>query len=734
MTSTPNGRPNLDPSPLTRTREPEPSHPDPHQVCGDGVRTTAEACDDNNTASGDGCSALCAVEVGFACVSSAAAVGGSGIGGLDTCASVCGDGRRILWGPTPEACEDNNTLDGDGCSAGCAVEPGYACSGGSFSGIDTCVTVCGDGLRAGGEVCDDGNQLALDGCSADCATIEGGYTCAGGSATSPDVCTPCAASCETCSGPTAEECVSCASTHPFFVSATNSCVADCKPLGMYADGSSSCAACDVACGTCSGPLASECLSCTNAATPFVSSGECVAECGNGTFVELSGASAACVPCHASCAECSGPSSTSCTSCPATATPYYDAGACVASCPAGRVAEGSSCVACDASCASCTDASATGCASCPAGGVHNASTGRCEYQCALGQYADSGTTCAACDAGCATCSGGAASCTSCAGATPALHAASCVASCPDGTYADTRLHCQDCDASCGTCTAATASDCASCDAGGATPYKHGTTCVSSCPSAHYAAGGVCRACDDGCAECDGPSAAECTACPSQAPKLFNGTCLAVCPADHFAASATSCGACDATCATCSGATAADCLTCHAPKPHLVGGACTCMAGYQASSDACTQIDECATDAHNCFGGAAYCTDLAGSFSCACPAGYTGDGVSCSDVDECAAGTALCSPQATCANAPPSPAAPLGYTCTCNTTGYWGDGFFCGDVDECTLEAALPTTSPHTCHPTARCINLDGAFECACASGYRAYYGVSGYHNETVASRL
>ena len=58
----------------------------------------------------------------------------------------------------------------------------------------------------------------------------------------------------------------------------------------------------------------------------------------------------------------------------------------------------------------------------------------------------------------------------------------------------------------------------------------------------------------------------------------------------------------------------------------------------------------------------------------------------------------------------------------------------DVDECTLETALPTTSPHTCHPTARCINLDGAFECACASGYRAYYGVSGYHNETVARRL
>lgn len=170
------------------------------------------------------------------------------------------------------------------------------------------------------------------------------------------------------------------------------------------------------------------------------------------------------------------------------------------------------------------------------------------------------------------------------------------------------------------------------------------------------------------------------------------------------------------------------------PHLEGGACACMAGYEATSDACTQVDECATGTHDCFGGAAHCTDLAGSFSCTCPKGYTGDGVSCVDLDECTAGTALCSAHATCANAPPSPAAPLGYMCTCNTTGYWGDGFFCGDVDECTLEAALPTASPHGCHPTARCINLDGAFDCACASGYRAYYGVSGYHNEMVAWRL
>ncbi len=41
--------------------------PIPAGTCGDGVITWDEACDDGNTAAGDGCSATCAVEGGFAC-------------------------------------------------------------------------------------------------------------------------------------------------------------------------------------------------------------------------------------------------------------------------------------------------------------------------------------------------------------------------------------------------------------------------------------------------------------------------------------------------------------------------------------------------------------------------------------------------------------------------------------------------------------------------------------------
>jgi len=67
--------------------------------CGDGVVDGGEACDDGNTASCDGCSAHCTVEVGLTC--------GDGV----TAPAGCG-----------ETCDDGNGIVGDGCSAACALE------------------------------------------------------------------------------------------------------------------------------------------------------------------------------------------------------------------------------------------------------------------------------------------------------------------------------------------------------------------------------------------------------------------------------------------------------------------------------------------------------------------------------------------------------------------------------------------------------------------------------------
>ena len=97
--------------------------PPPPADCGNGTLDPGEACDDGNTASGDGCDAQCALE------------------------TDCGNGA--LEGI--EECDDGNTASGDGCDAQCALE-----------------TDCGNGALEGVEECDDGNTAPADGCSPQC--------------------------------------------------------------------------------------------------------------------------------------------------------------------------------------------------------------------------------------------------------------------------------------------------------------------------------------------------------------------------------------------------------------------------------------------------------------------------------------------------------------------------------------------------------------------------------------
>jgi fibro-slime domain-containing protein len=123
-------------------------------LCGDGIVTANETCDDGNTNSGDGCSATCKVEIGYSCS-----------GQPSVCThTTCGNGK-VEGG---EGCDDGNTMPFDGCSEDCQIEPD--CSGAS------CTSPCGDGIIMGNKQCDDGNQASGDGCSKDCK-VEAGFTC-----------------------------------------------------------------------------------------------------------------------------------------------------------------------------------------------------------------------------------------------------------------------------------------------------------------------------------------------------------------------------------------------------------------------------------------------------------------------------------------------------------------------------------------------------------------------------
>lgn len=93
--------------------------------CGDGTLTAPEACDDGNLVDGDGCRSDCTVE-------------------------RCGDQRidRV------EGCDDGNSVDTDACRNNCKLPR------------------CGDAVISVDETCDDGNADGGDGCSADCKKIE----------------------------------------------------------------------------------------------------------------------------------------------------------------------------------------------------------------------------------------------------------------------------------------------------------------------------------------------------------------------------------------------------------------------------------------------------------------------------------------------------------------------------------------------------------------------------------
>jgi fibro-slime domain-containing protein len=131
-------------------------------VCGDGIITyPTEACDDANTVSGDGCNANCtAIEFGWLCPT-------PGVACVNTV--ICGDGA-VLGG---ETCDDGNTTYFDGCSGTCTLEPGWICP---VAGVACLAAQCGDGYRVGAEACDDHNAVNGDGCSSTCQ-LEPGFKC-----------------------------------------------------------------------------------------------------------------------------------------------------------------------------------------------------------------------------------------------------------------------------------------------------------------------------------------------------------------------------------------------------------------------------------------------------------------------------------------------------------------------------------------------------------------------------
>ena len=112
----------------------------PLPVCGDGVVSDNEECDDLNAISGDGCSAVCKLEGWAPC---------------DGCVRTVVCGNAVL--EVSERCDDGNITDGDGCSVKCSIEPGFYCPVPGKACLPLGVPpTCGNGTVDPGETCDYG--------------------------------------------------------------------------------------------------------------------------------------------------------------------------------------------------------------------------------------------------------------------------------------------------------------------------------------------------------------------------------------------------------------------------------------------------------------------------------------------------------------------------------------------------------------------------------------------------
>ena len=164
-------------------------------VCGDGVVSGSEVCDDGNTITETSCpygTRNCSV-----CNATCTAV-------LNLTGDFCGDGRVTA----SEACDDGNTVTETSCPYGtrnCTV-----CNANCSATLNLTGDYCGDGRVTASEVCDDGNEVTetscpygvanCSACNASCTTklnLQGDY-CGDGIVNGPEECdgTPdCSASC-----------------------------------------------------------------------------------------------------------------------------------------------------------------------------------------------------------------------------------------------------------------------------------------------------------------------------------------------------------------------------------------------------------------------------------------------------------------------------------------------------------------------------------------------------------
>ncbi|EWS75787.1 zinc finger lsd1 subclass family protein (macronuclear) [Tetrahymena thermophila SB210] len=405
--------------------------------------------------------------------------------------------------------------------------------------------------------------------------------------TANQTCSLCDSSCNTCSGPSNINCLSCTGNTYLY---QNQCILNC-PSNYYGNNQNKqCTQCDPTCYLCNGGANNNCLSCQNGRYLDQTLKQCVLNCNSNQFSDVY--SGQCWQCHSSCQTCNGPLISNCKSC--TSGLFLQDNQCKPTCDGSYFGDviTNTCQPCFNSCKTCDGPNNNNCLSCLAPSLFfQQSSKTCVSTCEINQFKNTNNqSCSSCHSKCSTCSGpNDINCLSCQ-TSFFLYQNQCLSNCPINYYGNSQNNqCAPCDPTCYTCSGSASNNCLSCQQ---KRYFDPTTnqCVLECNSNYYPDinSNSCKQCNTSCKTCFGPSSQNCKSC-IQGTFLQNGQCVQTCDNSYYNNPQSNvCQKCDSACKTCSGSSKLECLSCN-PNLFLLKNSCytDCPINYYTDQ----QQDEC-----------------------------------------------------------------------------------------------------------------------------------------------
>ncbi|EAS00421.2 zinc finger lsd1 subclass family protein (macronuclear) [Tetrahymena thermophila SB210] len=326
-------------------------------------------------------------------------------------------------------------------------------------------------------------------------------------------CQKCYDQCKQCRGETKSDCLSCNDDFMLLqkVSGQNFGTCECQDSFFYDEKEKKCKSCHISCNTCSGSSEQECLTCSDPNSELFKQ-QC--NCKQGFFQDKF----KCVKCHIDCQICDGPENTDCLSCSSEKNkiliPYQNKGICA--CKEGYYQYNEQgCIKCYQNCKKCSGSEQKDCLDCSEGpDFIKDKSGKCV--CIDGFYESVGSNknriCLKCNELCSKCDGQG-KCLSCKSQVMKLNSDNSTCECIDN-YTLYKNKCMQCPNFCKKCVFQKEQPlCIECNDPRTmeiSPDK--LSCV--CKQQFYEYVDTCKACSLSCKTCKGGDEQDCIQCSDQ----------------------------------------------------------------------------------------------------------------------------------------------------------------------------------------------------------------------------